>query len=243
MFTCRATSRSRHNRRLRVAPEHLRQSHPCRSGRQNATDVRHHRHERSDRRARARKARAREPLYAVDEALLLELRPDVIITQTQCEVCALSPNDAAQVMRSRTQRRSRGYRPPGERMHRADLGRPGVGAPLVATAREQVARCRQCQRNCGATPSRAALLDRRREAVAQNARVTVARASDEDLIMSDLGDAGPPTWARARYGRQALGELPAAALRAKQRARAKCSGLTRPHLGARVLPVALHRSR
>jgi iron complex transport system substrate-binding protein len=36
---------------------------------------------------------AGQPLYAVDEALLLDLRPDVIITQTHCEVCAVSPGD------------------------------------------------------------------------------------------------------------------------------------------------------
>ena len=41
---------------------------------------------------RARLA-ARQPLYAVDEARLLELRPDVIITQTHCEVCAVTPSD------------------------------------------------------------------------------------------------------------------------------------------------------
>lgn len=34
---------------------------------------------------------AGEPLYTVDESLLLELRPDIIITQTHCEVCAVSP--------------------------------------------------------------------------------------------------------------------------------------------------------
>lgn len=34
---------------------------------------------------------AGQPLYAVDEALLLELQPDIIITQTHCEVCAVSP--------------------------------------------------------------------------------------------------------------------------------------------------------
>jgi iron complex transport system substrate-binding protein len=36
---------------------------------------------------------AGEPLYAVDDALLDALRPDVIITQTHCEVCAVSPAD------------------------------------------------------------------------------------------------------------------------------------------------------
>lgn len=47
-----------------------------------------------DARVRAR-LHAGEPLYEVDEALLLELAPDVIITQTHCEVCAVSPADLA----------------------------------------------------------------------------------------------------------------------------------------------------
>lgn len=37
--------------------------------------------------------RAGAPLYRVDEAKLLELAPDVLITQTHCEVCAVSPAD------------------------------------------------------------------------------------------------------------------------------------------------------
>jgi iron complex transport system substrate-binding protein len=37
--------------------------------------------------------RAGEPLYTVDEALLLELAPDLLVTQTHCEVCAVSPAD------------------------------------------------------------------------------------------------------------------------------------------------------
>ena len=36
---------------------------------------------------------AGKPLYTVDDALLLELQPDVIITQTHCEVCAVSPSN------------------------------------------------------------------------------------------------------------------------------------------------------
>jgi iron complex transport system substrate-binding protein len=32
-------------------------------------------------------------LYKVDEAALKELKPDLIITQTQCEVCGVSPSD------------------------------------------------------------------------------------------------------------------------------------------------------
>jgi iron complex transport system substrate-binding protein len=43
---------------------------------------------------RARLA-AGEPLYEVDEARLAELRPDIVITQTHCEVCAVSPGDLA----------------------------------------------------------------------------------------------------------------------------------------------------
>jgi len=37
--------------------------------------------------------RSGAPLYQVDEALLVELAPDVLITQTHCEVCAVSPAD------------------------------------------------------------------------------------------------------------------------------------------------------
>jgi iron complex transport system substrate-binding protein len=47
-----------------------------------------------DERVRA-KLRAGEPLYRIDEALLLELAPDVVLTQSHCEVCAASPADLA----------------------------------------------------------------------------------------------------------------------------------------------------
>jgi iron complex transport system substrate-binding protein len=39
--------------------------------------------------------RAGQPLYEVDEALLATLAPDVVLTQTHCEVCAVSPGDLA----------------------------------------------------------------------------------------------------------------------------------------------------
>jgi iron complex transport system substrate-binding protein len=39
--------------------------------------------------------RAGQPLYEIDEALLAALAPDVIVTQTHCEVCAVSPGDLA----------------------------------------------------------------------------------------------------------------------------------------------------
>jgi iron complex transport system substrate-binding protein len=40
-----------------------------------------------------RRLHAGEPLYEVDEPLLLALAPDLLITQTHCEVCAVSPAD------------------------------------------------------------------------------------------------------------------------------------------------------
>jgi iron complex transport system substrate-binding protein len=36
-----------------------------------------------------------QPLYEVDEAALTELAPDVLVTQTHCEVCAVTPGDLA----------------------------------------------------------------------------------------------------------------------------------------------------
>src|SRR6185503_11594488 len=40
-----------------------------------------------------RRLRSGEPLYQIDETLLERLAPDVIITQTHCEVCAVGPGD------------------------------------------------------------------------------------------------------------------------------------------------------
>jgi iron complex transport system substrate-binding protein len=37
--------------------------------------------------------RAGQPLYEVDDAALTALAPDVVLTQTHCEVCAVSPGD------------------------------------------------------------------------------------------------------------------------------------------------------
>lgn len=47
-----------------------------------------------DRLVRARLL-AEEPLYEIDDQLLISLKPDVVITQTHCEVCAVSPPDLA----------------------------------------------------------------------------------------------------------------------------------------------------
>jgi iron complex transport system substrate-binding protein len=49
--------------------------------------------------------RAGQPLYEVEEALLTELAPDVLITQTHCEVCAVSPADLVHNVSATLQRR------------------------------------------------------------------------------------------------------------------------------------------
>jgi iron complex transport system substrate-binding protein len=45
------------------------------------------------------------PLYEVDDALLAALAPDVIVTQTHCEVCAVSPADLAHGTPAKLERR------------------------------------------------------------------------------------------------------------------------------------------
>lgn len=45
------------------------------------------------------------PLYHVDEHLMLELSPDVVVTQTHCEVCAVSPADLPHPTSARLLRR------------------------------------------------------------------------------------------------------------------------------------------
>lgn len=57
-----------------------------------------------DRLVRAKLA-AGEPLYEVDEKLLVELAPDVLVTQTHCEVCAVTPGDVARGVSSALCRR------------------------------------------------------------------------------------------------------------------------------------------
>ena len=49
--------------------------------------------------------RAKEPLYHVDDTLLTALAPDVVLTQTHCEVCAVSPGDLACGVPARLERR------------------------------------------------------------------------------------------------------------------------------------------
>jgi iron complex transport system substrate-binding protein len=44
-----------------------------------------------------RRLKVREPLYHVDADLIRELRPDLLITQEHCEVCAVTPEDVERV--------------------------------------------------------------------------------------------------------------------------------------------------
>src|SRR6185295_12913508 len=40
-----------------------------------------------------RRLRAGEPLYYIDSELIRQLQPDLIITQSHCDVCAVTPAD------------------------------------------------------------------------------------------------------------------------------------------------------
>lgn len=90
---------------------------------------------------------AREPLYEIDEARLRSLAPDVVITQTHCEVCAVSPADLAhgagpslvreQVVALRTGTLE-GILEGFLDVARV-LGRPREGEELVAALRERMA--------------------------------------------------------------------------------------------------------
>jgi len=99
------------------------------------------------------RSRLREgaPLYQVDEALLLELAPDVVLTQTHCEVCAVSPGDIAHATPAKLTRTPLVALRGGslaEILHSfeevaAVLGRVAAGATLVAELHDKLARVRQ----------------------------------------------------------------------------------------------------
>lgn len=98
-----------------------------------------------DARVRARFA-AGEPLYEVDEELLTRLAPDVLLTQSHCEVCAVSPGDFAHGVRTKLERRAvlsmnasnlDGILESFEEVAKV-LGRADAGAALVGTIRERL---------------------------------------------------------------------------------------------------------
>ena len=95
-----------------------------------------------DARVRA-KVRAGEPLYQVDEAALAALDPDVVITQTHCEVCAVGPEALGSGPRPRQRVATfRGATLEGVladfQAVAAAIGRPEAGAQLVARLRAEM---------------------------------------------------------------------------------------------------------
>jgi iron complex transport system substrate-binding protein len=97
------------------------------------------------------KLHAGEPLYHVDEAKLLELAPDLLITQTHCEVCAVSPADLVHHKPQQLERRPVVALSGGtiaailQGFHEvaAAVGRPDAGAALVARLEQKLEAVRQ----------------------------------------------------------------------------------------------------
>lgn len=88
-----------------------------------------------------------KPLYAVDEAKLLELAPELLITQTHCEVCAVSPADLAHQAPAKLDRSPIVALSGGTLEHilsgfvevATALGRAEAGAALVFALRQKLA--------------------------------------------------------------------------------------------------------
>jgi iron complex transport system substrate-binding protein len=97
------------------------------------------------------KLRAGEPLYTVDEAKLVQLSPELLITQTHCEVCAVSPADLSHGTPARLTRTPLVSMNGGSlegilasfQDVAAALGRGEAGAALVAQLRLKLARTRE----------------------------------------------------------------------------------------------------
>ena len=96
-----------------------------------------------DREVRGRLARALS-IYEVDAGTLAALKPDVVITQTQCDVCAVSPADVEDALRGLAESRPRLVSLRAEvlddifediRKVAEALGEPAAGEALVARRR------------------------------------------------------------------------------------------------------------
>jgi iron complex transport system substrate-binding protein len=105
-------------------------------------------------------------VYFVDADKLRDLRPDFIVTQTQCEVCAVSQRDVEDALCSWIDSRPRiiSLSPNNladvwadiERVAEA-LGRPQVGHEVVQGLKERCARIEEQSRKLAARPSIACL--------------------------------------------------------------------------------------
>ena len=100
-------------------------------------------------------------VYEVDAALLERLRPDLIITQTQCEVCAVSPADVERAVCELTDHPARilALEPNGLGDVWADIRRvaealavPAAGEALVTGLRDRVDAIARRARSLGAAP-------------------------------------------------------------------------------------------
>lgn len=91
-----------------------------------------------------------ESLYEVDERLLRELRPDVILTQDLCQVCAPSGNELTRAVRELPTRPELIWLSPQDiagieeniRMVGAAAGRSAEAAELVGSIRDRIAAVR-----------------------------------------------------------------------------------------------------
>lgn len=95
-----------------------------------------------------------EALYSVDEALLTALAPDVLITQTHCEVCAVSPGDFAHKLPATLSRQQVVALSSGSLEAILDgflgvarvLGRSAAGTELVRSLRERLSELAEATR-------------------------------------------------------------------------------------------------
>jgi iron complex transport system substrate-binding protein len=92
-----------------------------------------------------RRVKCGEPLYYVDADLIRRLAPDVVITQTHCEVCAVTPEDVTRAggagLAAHVVALSAGSVAgihDGIRCVAAALGRPGAGDALIASMHERI---------------------------------------------------------------------------------------------------------
>lgn len=93
-----------------------------------------------DRRVREKLA-ARLPLYEVDERALEALRPDVVLTQTHCEVCAVTPGNVGTLCRTQVATLATGTLAgivEGFGAIARVLGREAQGAELAARCRATI---------------------------------------------------------------------------------------------------------
>lgn len=94
--------------------------------------------------------RTGESMYAIDEVLLRELRPDVILTQNLCRVCAPSGNELSRAVRDFTIRPDILFLTPSDlagieeniQATGVAIGRPDAAMELIHSTRRRLARVR-----------------------------------------------------------------------------------------------------